>query len=181
VILERPPEFTELDRERLGTLAPLLDSESMRAVRETSAALTAWLRDGGGALRASGELIGARAFLEFATERDSTDVETLVQLSLVHIQRQPAAAGGAAEGTEIDPFHGGVHYNLAAVLEAEGDLAGAGGYRAASGIPDGSAARVRLLYARGDHVSARLELEALRATSPASEATRFLEGLLRSS
>ncbi len=185
VVLQRPDSVVTVDRERLAPLGVILAGESMMAVRDSSAAFTGWLRDGGEALMSGAQIVGALGFLEVAASRDSTDAEIFHRLAQAYLLHGRAADAKSASltGLAIDPFHGGIHYNLAVALEAEGDLDGAETeYRAAiAQMAEPSVAHARLggvLLARGDVAGARAELDTVRRLAPGEEADRYLTGVL---
>jgi tetratricopeptide (TPR) repeat protein len=184
VVLQRPDKF-ELDRARLAPMGRVLGTGAMTRLRDRSETLTAWVKQAGVKLLAAGELPGARGFNLLATQRDSTDADAHFQLARVYLlrQRNEEAKQSLLTVLSLDPAHGGAHYNLGVVLEAEGDIAGAETeYRAAiQFLPKPAIAHARLgalFAARGDVTTARRELDTVRSLDPGGEADRYLTPIL---
>jgi tetratricopeptide (TPR) repeat protein len=192
-IYERPDEFgsADLEADELGendnarTLLLLLRDRDLIAVRDTSRAHRDWLLRGGKILRGSGDLAGALAFLGRAADSDPKDAEIQFQIGLVHLIREDkdAAKANFLAGMLQDPEHGGIHFNLATILEDEGDLLGSEiEYRAATlHLDDPAPAHARLggvLMKLGRSDEARGELERVRRLAPGSDAEQYLSRAL---
>jgi tetratricopeptide (TPR) repeat protein len=183
-IFARPADLA-LEDESIRSIASRFEGSDLTAVRDTSRTLGDWLVRGGSILRSIGELEGARAFLQPAVARDSTNVEAQYQLGLVYLiaELDEQAKARFLVGMFYDPAHGGLHFNLAVLLEKEEDFEGAETeYRAAILLledPVPAHARLGALLARtGDYAGALEELTIIRQLAPGGEADTFLAELL---
>ncbi len=186
-VLRRPDGF-ELDRETLGKLGFVLTRRPMLQLRERSRAFTEWALASGQVFLEAGDNASARAYLGMARERDPEDVETRFRfaLALALQGERDRAKEELLYGLSLDPYHGGIHYQLGVLLEEEGDLEGAEvEYRAAIEHQiDPQFARASLgglLLRRGDTAGAREQLDLLRRDHRDTESTRYLEGILAGS
>jgi hypothetical protein len=186
-VLRRPEGWT-LDRESLPDTLTTLAGKELTAVRDSSEAMTDWLVAAGSALRRTGDVRGARRCLGFAEERRPEDAEVLFQRALVHLIDGEVGAARSKLLTALlhDSDHGGVHYNLGQIFEAEGDREGAIVEYAAAilTLDDPAPAHARLgalLLALGRRDEAVEQLEKIREIAPGSEAERFLEEALAGS
>lgn len=178
-------EGFELDRDDLAGIARILTSDEYRIRRDESRAFTDWALLAGTALLRGGDAEGARAYLGMAVERDPDLVEARYQYAraLTLLDELDHAKQELMAGMARDPYHGGIHLHLGALLEQEGDLEGAlTEYLAATRQLDDPApahGRMGLLLARIGRIDeARGQLAELRAMAPGAEVTRRLEGLL---
>lgn len=175
----------ELDRDGLASIARILTSDEYRIRRDESRAFTDWALQAGTALLRGGDADGARAYLGMAVERDPELVEARYQYAraLTLLDDLDHAKQELMAGMTRDPYHGGIHLHLGALLEQEGDVEGAlTEYLAAIRQledPVPAHGRLGLLLARiGRTDEARGQLAELRATAPGAEVTRRLEALL---
>jgi tetratricopeptide (TPR) repeat protein len=183
-IFRRPSDF-RYDPESVVSMVEHLGAPRLNAVRDTSQAFTRWIRRCGTAFRAIGEARTARGLLGLAKTRDPSDPQVNFELGLVHILlgQDEDAKRTLLEGLDVDPYHGGMHYNLGTLLEKEGSTDGAEvEYRAAIlQLDDPTPAHARLgalLVARGDLEGASVQLAELLARDPQGEATLFLAEIM---
>jgi hypothetical protein len=185
VTIYRRPDDYEFDPLRVQNSIARLAGPELSAVRDTSQAFTEWALRAGSALRASGRLLGARNLLRLAVERDPENAEAHFQLALVHRLEENFDDSRASllTGLNYDPYHGGIHYNLGALLEFDGDLTGAATEYQAAALyleePAPALARLGALLVRQGFVEqANEQLEEIRRIAPGSEAEKFLESVI---
>lgn len=184
----RRPDGWEVDLDALSKLGFVLMRDPLLTLRDESSAFTDWALNAGQALLAGGELPGARRLLGMATDRDSTRVEAHFQFARVLslLGEADRAKEELLLGMNLDPYHGGIHLQLGALLEAEGDTAGALTEYAAAvlQLPDPTFALARLgslQYRTGDSAGALSQLGILERDYPNSQATRALREALGAS
>jgi len=182
-VLERPVEWSA-DRRELAALGEEIRASVPFALRDSSRVFTAWLLQAGEALRAAGHLAGAQGLLLRASSRGGS-AEVWFEIGLTNLleERWNEAMSAFLDALSLDPRHGGAHYNLATLLEREGDLDGAETeYRAATVYLDTPApahARLGILLARRGRVEdAEAELQELRRLEPDGEAVAYLESAI---
>lgn len=177
----RRPSGFEYEPESALPLVEMLGAPEAIAVRDTSRAFTDWALRSGIMFRAVGQAWPAKGLLRLAAMRDSTNVRAHFELGLVHLilEEDDEAKAAFLAGLDVDPYHGGIHYNLGTLLEKHGDVAGAEvEYLAAiAHLDDPTPAHARLgalLAARGDIAGAQAHLAELVARDPESDAVQFL-------
>lgn len=183
-ILHRPEGF-ELDLEALGKIGFVLTRRHMLQLRERSQAFTDWALLAGQAFLEAGETKPARSLLGMASEREPDNPEARFQfaLALALLGSRERAQEELLQGLALDPYHGGIHYQLGVLLEEQDDLEGAEvEYRAAIEYQeDPQFARASLgglLVRQGDLTGAAEQLAILRREHPNAESTRYLAGIL---
>ncbi len=183
-ILQRPDDW-ELDREAVSARFSTLAGPVRMQAREESRAFSDWVLSTGVKLRQTGQVRDARFLIDIAHERDPESAETNFQRALVQLLLEDleGARISLLTGLVDDASHGGIHYNLGTLFEAEGDIAGAAvEYGAAIRyLDDPTPAHGRLgalLVGQGHAEEARQHLDAIRRAAPGSEAERVLTSLL---
>ncbi|HMB68611.1 MAG TPA: hypothetical protein VKU85_04845, partial [bacterium] len=186
IVLGRPEGF-EPDLESLGKLGYVLLRDPLLTLREESSAFTDWALEAGRALLAVGDLPAARAYLGMVTERDSTRVEgRLEHARVLTLLGEPARAKREVLlGLSEDPYHGGLHLHMGALLEQEGDFRGAaveyGAAAAQMADPSIPMAQLgQLLFRMGESEAAHSQLDLLEERHPDAPATRALREFLGS-
>ncbi len=182
----RPPDF-EPDLAQLGRIGFVLTRDYMKTLRDESVEFTEWAFSAGNVLLEVRETRAARALLGMVSERAPNHVEARYQfaLALALLGEKERALQELLHGLSLDPYHGGIHYQLGILKEESGDVAGAEvEYRAAIQFqdnPDYARTSLGVLLMRlGDLERAEELLRELEASDRDSEAAVYLRRALRS-
>jgi tetratricopeptide (TPR) repeat protein len=182
-ILERPAGWAP-DSAAAAMLRTRRDR--LAALRDTSTAYGQWVHRAADVLRDGGELHAAATLIEQARDRGEESAEVWFEIGLARLleQKFDEASSALRRALSIDPDHGPAHYNLATLLEREGDVNGAeSAYRrAVLLLEDPVPAHTRLgalLALRGDLDEARLELATVRRLARGGEADQYLTGAIQ--